>query len=81
MGWCPYGEKCQYAHGYNDFSLKVSFQNKKAAYRTRKCKSFWNEGKCTYGKRCQFLHYEPQPIDKVCLSLHLYLLENSRTQG
>lgn len=56
MGWCRYGMKCQYAHGYNDVALNV-IQPKKMAYRTRRCNSFWNEGKCTYGKRCQFSHY------------------------
>lgn len=73
-GWCPYEDRCQYAHGYNDCSLNMFIQNKKAAYKTKRCKSFWNEGKCNYGKRCQFSHYEPQSTDKICLSLHLYLL-------
>lgn len=35
----------------------------KKAYRTRKCKSFWEEGTCRYGFRCQFLHNDTE-VDK-----------------
>lgn len=78
-GWCPYGDKCQYAHGYHDVQMGPCC-SKKSGYRTRKCKSFWNDGQCSYGKRCQFSHYEPNPISKACLSLHLYLIEDTHSE-
>jgi len=57
MGYCPYRTKCQFAHGGEE--LLRSAPAPKKAYRTKKCKSFWEEGVCRYGFRCQFLHYEP----------------------
>ena len=55
-GFCPYTEKCQFAHGYHELSQVPPAPKK--AYRTRKCKSFWEEGICRYGLRCQFSHYQ-----------------------
>jgi len=56
MGYCPYWIKCQFAHGQHEL-VKYNTDCMKG-YRTKKCKSFWEEGICRYGFRCQFLHYE-----------------------
>jgi hypothetical protein len=57
MGYCPYRYKCQFAHGQEELSSNVKKDIKKA-YRTKKCKCFWEENGCRYGARCQFLHYQ-----------------------
>lgn len=56
MGYCPYRVKCQFAHGPQELTNSVPAVKK--AYRTKKCKSFWESGICRYGFRCQFQHYE-----------------------
>jgi hypothetical protein len=61
MGYCPYRSKCQFAHGPHEL-LKAKPTRKKG-YRTKKCKSFWQDGVCHYGFRCQFLHNE-EGMDK-----------------
>ena len=57
MGYCPYWEKCQFAHGSEDLCFKRPVQKKKY-YRTKKCTPFWDNGTCNYGSRCQFSHTE-----------------------
>ena len=55
MGYCPYWEKCQFAHGIEELHWKEP--SKKHFYRTRKCQPFWAKSNCNYGSRCQFSHY------------------------
>ena len=55
MGYCPYRNKCQFAHGENEICRLEP--PAKIFYRTRNCHSFWNQGQCKYGFRCQFSHY------------------------
>jgi len=51
-GSCKYGDKCQFAHGYNELR-NVSRHPK---YKTEPCRTFHTTGFCPYGPRCHFLH-------------------------
>lgn len=52
QGFCEFGEKCIFAHGYKELRNAHSLTN----YKTKKCKQFHEKGYCQYGNRCQFLH-------------------------
>ena len=52
-GKCRYGNNCAYAHGIENLRSKVT---NTTAYRTKKCKQFFENGYCPYGSRCQFQH-------------------------
>ena len=52
-GTCPYGRRCQFAHGPNE--LKCNSDNS-MSYKTRPCHSFERKGYCAYGTRCNFIH-------------------------
>ena len=51
-GYCPYGNKCQFAHGVAELRC-VTDEHK---YKTKKCISYSKNGYCQYGPRCNFLH-------------------------
>mmetsp|Transcript_29377 Transcript_29377/g.78932 ORF Transcript_29377/g.78932 Transcript_29377/m.78932 type:complete len:490 (-) Transcript_29377:213-1682(-) len=51
-GTCPYGHKCQFAHGPDDMRLREH----KPTYKTRPCQTFIQTGRCPYGTRCKFRH-------------------------
>lgn len=51
-GFCPYGEKCKFAHGLDELLITDQKTKKKPA----KCRNFWKKGFCTYGLRCKFRH-------------------------
>lgn len=51
FGSCPYGSRCQFAHGYVE--LKPRARDKQ--YKTKPCKNF-ALGHCPYGNRCRFIH-------------------------
>ena len=51
-GECKYGEKCQFAHGFND----LKDVNRHPKYKTDFCKTFHSKGFCPYGPRCHFIH-------------------------
>ena len=53
-GKCKYGTNCAYAHGIENLRVKVT---NTTAYRTKKCKQFFENGYCPYGNRCQFAHH------------------------
>lgn len=52
MRVCPYGNKCQFAHGHED--LKTV--ERPANWRLKPCANWTKYGLCRYGKRCCFKH-------------------------
>ncbi|KAI4499274.1 hypothetical protein M0802_005534 [Mischocyttarus mexicanus] len=51
-GACKYGDKCQFAHGYNE--LRNLARHPK--YKTELCRTYHSIGFCPYGPRCHFIH-------------------------
>ncbi|XP_051176475.1 protein TIS11 [Leptopilina boulardi] len=51
-GVCKYGDKCQFAHGFNE--LRNLARHPK--YKTELCRTFHTIGFCPYGPRCHFVH-------------------------
>ena len=54
-GSCPYGVKCQFAHGMDD--LRAAGHHPR--FRTEFCRSFAVNGTCRFGPRCRFVHVAP----------------------
>lgn len=54
-GTCPYGDKCQFAHGKSEL---ISKKIRNPHYKSKPCNSFHTKGFCTYGSRCKFIHDE-----------------------
>lgn len=52
MGVCPYGSKCQFAHGEEDLKSVL----RPANWRSKPCANWAKYGLCRYGKRCCFKH-------------------------
>jgi len=72
--FCVYGNKCRFAHGYNDLVVKKQINN----YKQKLCNSFFKKGFCPYGNRCNFKHDERKLKDMSLpyyyphlISLHL----------
>ncbi|KAJ5070654.1 mRNA decay activator protein zfp36l1 [Anaeramoeba ignava] len=74
-GFCKYGNKCQFAHGYHE--LRSVTRHPK--YKTQICKSFHNRGFCPYGKRCRFIHHKIETPDNP-LTFDLFSLEQPKKQ-
>lgn len=53
-GFCPYNDKCQFAHGLDE--LKAAPKSRK--WKTKMCKNWIEKGHCRYGKRCCYKHGE-----------------------
>ncbi|MES1914638.1 MAG: hypothetical protein MHM6MM_006687 [Cercozoa sp. M6MM] len=51
-GACPYGTKCQFAHGESDMRPVLVEPN----YKSEMCKNILLHGVCPYGVRCRFIH-------------------------
>jgi hypothetical protein len=54
-GFCVYGNKCRFAHGKHELSIKPMDTGK---YKVKDCNSFKEYGYCMYGTRCNFKHDE-----------------------
>ena len=57
-GSCPYGERCQFAHGPQELRCN---RIENTSYKTKPCFSFLNKGHCPYGHRCNFMHQPTAP--------------------
>ncbi|VEU21449.1 DEKNAAC102280 [Brettanomyces naardenensis] len=51
-GYCPYGTKCQFAHGQHELKKVKRSDN----WKTKPCINWMRTGTCRYGKRCCFKH-------------------------
>ncbi|CAO3673055.1 unnamed protein product [Umbelopsis ramanniana] len=54
IGYCRYGKKCRYAHGYTELRAVKRHQR----YKTEVCRTYHETGTCPYGVRCTFIHDE-----------------------
>lgn len=61
-GVCPYGNKCQFAHGPSELKCNSDQQ---MSYKTRPCHAFNRKGFCSYGSRCNFLHQNEDEAAQV----------------
>ncbi|CAA7388928.1 unnamed protein product [Spirodela intermedia] len=52
MGWCPYGDQCQFAHGVDELRPVIRHPR----YKTQLCRMIGGPGGCPYGHRCHFRH-------------------------
>lgn len=52
LGLCPYGNKCQFAHGENE----LKSVDRPPKWRSKQCANWAKFGSCRYGNRCCFKH-------------------------
>ena len=52
-GYCPYGFKCQFAHGVEELQCNHNLNHH---YKTKICNAFTKKGYCAFGDRCNFIH-------------------------
>lgn len=52
-GFCPYGKRCQFAHGPTELRCN---KNVNTSYKTKICFGFLKQGHCAFGHRCNYVH-------------------------
>jgi len=72
-----YGDKCQFAHGYND----LKDVNRHPKYKTDYCKTFHSKGFCPYGPRCHFIHELSEKFDFSLMNAPMQVLSSSSSSG
>jgi len=72
--FCPYGEKCRFAHGKKDL-IEKSTNSKN--FKRKEGNSFYKKGFCPYGPRCHFKH-EERRLHDINLPYYTYLLNSPR---
>lgn len=62
--YCPYKDKCRFAHGKKDLHDKMIIGKN---FKQKECNSFNTKGYCPYGPRCHFKHDERRlsEIDRI----------------
>ena len=60
-GYCPYGERCKFAHGLQEL-MRNHHPNHK--YKTKECEHFRRNMACMYGPRCNFIHRREELPEK-----------------
>jgi len=75
QNYCPYLEKCRFAHGKTDLLDKTIIGKN---YKLKDCKSFHTKGYCPYGPRCLFKH-EERKFSNLNRPFYKYILENNFT--
>lgn len=74
-GFCPYGNKCRFAHGRHELFDKLISCKK---YKQKECLSFFKNKFCNYGSRCHFKHLENK-LSQINRSYYTLLLTNFNT--
>ena len=78
-GSCPYGDKCQYAHGEQDLrpinsqaqnmmyamGMNSKNQNNMINYKIIKCKNYEKDKTCKYGIHCTYAHGDEELRNKA----------------
>lgn len=73
--FCPYKEKCRFAHGKRDLHEKmINSKN----YKQKECNSFYQRGFCPYGPRCHFKH-EERRLEEISRGYYPFLLYSQNT--
>lgn len=73
QNFCPYMEKCRFAHGKTDLHDKIIFGKN---YKQKDCKSFHTKGYCPYGPRCLFRHDE-RKFTELNRPFYKFILEDN----
>lgn len=73
QNFCPYMEKCRFAHGKTDLHDKIIFGKN---YKQKDCKSFHTKGYCPYGPRCLFRH-DGRNFTELNRPFYRFILENN----
>ncbi|XP_076305779.1 mRNA decay activator protein ZFP36L1-like [Tachypleus tridentatus] len=76
-GTCKYGDKCQFAHGFQE--LRTLARHPK--YKTELCRTFHTTGLCPYGPRCHFIHNSEESRKHMFNNLQVGLQPFQRSEG